>query len=982
VLGRFTNESIKLMTSSALKTDPWVRFFWCLANNVSLLGGHDIPPWRRCTAHKIDNFLFVHYDIEQHQFEKSFSSLPMYHLTMASHSIVTCGGIRLLNQAIEWLYWKGYEHPTVFSWSDEPVLNSYKFLKDMKPMISPFYWSILTLEILTMGPTEELFFRCAKRLNRLLPSIAGSFLVKPKALEEFLLRTTIVDIVETLFVKYHQSTYANKIFSWLEDKKKSDDKAFTNCVYMQVIHCAKILSAFYEKHSVNPSTFSPETDAILDDDDETSHKAVKVLFRRFFDGWGKKSVIDEDGRLHSWWPLVARLASLHRLELQMGSNFYAHFSFSLGTLTFSDSSALHFCHVCMDRLENAGDREVYNCGHSICLKCSLDISAANDRSTEFLAKKINTIVCPVCNKVTLSRSREYIMSVTSIDDERLEAINKMLFEGITEFTPIPPESLSQPSCLTLATSTATWNGKHVLVTYFPLTLEERDSAAWRQNPHLIRWRMAVGAFSIFNHPNISPLLGAWGPKDPSALLSFEGELYVVIKAHSFTLQKVISGRYCSWDDCLLLLRDIASGMAMFHKIKWVYKNFEASNISVIRDSKGKMTKAILSHVGSACPESEADKTEATYKYPFVPTESPKYTTASDVFNFGQLFMQVCISALCTAKAMDEWKRGKGLEQLPSYLPDRLRHLVGACVDPEPSNRPSAGHVFIQLSHECADNDRQARFARPLRGVLKWLSQNEDMTSPDDDEFVKLLRQQLKTSDLLKGAVTEFVNFIKSTHKEQLKLFIKTSPDSEKTESTSALAYSASQDIRRFTALVADTVAEKKHQKEKVAFSTREILEDVVFQSCAEWFESIYYKAYLEQDEKITKKYGNQNIVDTVNSLVATHNAAIALFNNTIRLLKDISAFPSPLQKLHNLFAAFKDIENVLMKTNNDLSTDIKWPCILYVVFKAKLPHLYSIAMMLSNFFQSYQFESEAMERATLHVAEFSSVAIYILKDLS
>jgi hypothetical protein len=26
--------------------------------------------------------------------------------------------------------------------------------------------------------------------------------------------------------------------------------------------------------------------------------------------------------------------------------------------------------------------------------------------------------------------------------------------------------------------------------------------AWRQNPHLTRWRMAVGAFSIFNHTNI------------------------------------------------------------------------------------------------------------------------------------------------------------------------------------------------------------------------------------------------------------------------------------------------------------------------------------------------------------------------------------------------------------------------------------------------------------------------------------------------
>jgi hypothetical protein len=58
------------------------------------------------------------------------------------------------------------------------------------------------------------------------------------------------------------------------------------------------------------------------------------------------------------------------------------------------------------------------------------------------------------------------------------------------------------------------------------------------------------------------------------------------------------------------------------------------------ENKTKISRAVLSHVASACPESEAEKLESVYKYPFVPQESPKYTTASDVYNFGQLFMQV------------------------------------------------------------------------------------------------------------------------------------------------------------------------------------------------------------------------------------------------------------------------------------------------------------------------------------------------------
>jgi hypothetical protein len=118
-------------------------------------------------------------------------------------------------------------------------------------------------------------------------------------------------------------------------------------------------------------------------------------------------------------------------------------------------------------------------------------------------------VCPVCNKVALSRSREcillfppsplkgrgkglflynsailiiikkntflnfdekkYIMGVKSIDEERLEAINKMLLEGITEYTSIPPSSLSQSSCLTVSTSTAVWHGKSVCSPLFSLS---------------------------------------------------------------------------------------------------------------------------------------------------------------------------------------------------------------------------------------------------------------------------------------------------------------------------------------------------------------------------------------------------------------------------------------------------------------------------------------------------------------------------------
>jgi hypothetical protein len=65
-----------------------------------------------------------------------------------------------------------------------------------------------------------------------------------------------------------------------------------------------------------------------------------------------------------------------------------------------------------------------------------------------------------------------------------------------------------------------------------------------------------------------------------------------------------------------------------------------ADIGVVVESSSKLSRAVLAHVGSACPESEAEKIESTYRYPFVPHESPKYTTASDVYNFGQLFMQV------------------------------------------------------------------------------------------------------------------------------------------------------------------------------------------------------------------------------------------------------------------------------------------------------------------------------------------------------
>jgi len=130
-----------------------------------------------------------------------------------------------------------------------------------------------------------------------------------------------------------------------------------------------------------------------------------------------------------------------------------------------------------------------------------------------------------------------------------------------------------------------------------------------------------------------------------------------------------------------------------------------------------------------------------------------------------------------------------------------------------------------------------------------------------------------------------------------------------------------------------------------------------------------------------EKYKNPSPAETISSLLTIHSSTVDLLNNTIRVLKDITTYSSPLKKLHILHTSFKDIESVLLKTSNDLSADIKWPVILHVVFKAEMPHLYSSAMMLKNFYQSYQFENELMERASLHVTELISVAAYILYDL-
>jgi len=101
----------------------------------------------------------------------------------------------------------------------------------------------------------------------------------------------------------------------------------------------------------------------------------------------------------------------------------------------------------------------------------------------------------------------------------------------------------------------------------------------------------------------------------------------------------------------------------------------------------------------------------------------------------------------------------------------------------------------------------------------------------------------------------------------------------------------------------------------------------------------------------------------------------------ILTLQEIEIEPSPQLKLDKLGLAFREVERILLDTKHDLSADVKWPVIHYVVFKAELQHLYSTVMYLNNYFQGYQFGGERMERVSLHIAELENAANYILHDL-
>jgi ankyrin repeat protein len=239
----------------------------------------------------------------------------------------------------------------------------------------------------------------------------------------------------------------------------------------------------------------------------------------------------------------------------------------------------------------------------------------------------------------------------------------------------------------------------------------------------------VDKLSHLHHPNLVQFMGSCMVESSGLYcVVFEymprGDLDAFIHHHKVELDKIPK---------MLIILDIASGMAYLHSFPILHRNLIPTNILLGKDLTAKIsdfgfyeTKVqtnFYASIRKACCKDLTNKRRPLYKAPEA-IERNEFTTASDVYSFSMVMyeivtymkpyfdMDLCSNAMAWVMKILMGAR----PTLPPGLPPSCHNMINLCWNSNPAIRPS----FKEFIAHCKEQIKLAR-------------EEENVTTPQNNE---------------------------------------------------------------------------------------------------------------------------------------------------------------------------------------------------------------------------------------------------------
>ena len=204
-----------------------------------------------------------------------------------------------------------------------------------------------------------------------------------------------------------------------------------------------------------------------------------------------------------------------------------------------------------------------------------------------------------------------------------------------------------------------------------------------------------------------------------------------------------NGQELPWTIRFQIAQDAAWGLEDLHEYKILHRDLKSLNILLGYGFRAKLADFGLAKVKHETgSQSSVAKGTVLWMAPELFDDTPKMTTASDVYSFGMVLWELVTRLLPYAKAPNQmvaarWIEKGKKEEIPSNCPPELKSIIESCWESIPEKRPTAIQLVERLKPLVTTDEKAKKLEPALSDAftsLEKLQKPKDIKQPGEEEY--------------------------------------------------------------------------------------------------------------------------------------------------------------------------------------------------------------------------------------------------------